>query len=1209
MSRGMNVYVFVSVLLFSSMPAFSIDRPLHDSIAGRGRLEVREIAGDIQGFDVFDENGYLVAPIRFSANEAFRPVTVERTDDRSLRMLRFTDFVSHTDSGLKLTPDSFITAIWEKEESFPKVVFGIGIESFDVGRWTREYGRIPFHFLTCSMPEAEAFHMRGWLIATPLADPFPLHQAPHAGHPEIQSAWSENWSYAPAVGCHPIPVIGLWGAHHQRYIAYDFSETRRQDNSARSLGTAYCWDYNSHSQFVTLTYPASEEAVDRLAYPHAGDGIVSAFQLVWSTDMPPTQDPNRFLMKRLARERRIPAVPPVNDLDYMPGSTRLDSFTEARPRNIIAPGHETRFYKPGTVVIHGWKTHVGPWVSRWIETGGDDAKTQLKKQAERLLRSAKRFRVDGDHCVYWEKPIEGVFRAEFGGEPAATLHNSDGFASARMLLNLWKHDPNPHYLEAADGALNWARHIVWTRNEFVDVPSAPFAIGGSLPIAFLLDYHSIFKDDPNRAQDAEEALDLAVTFAYRYLPVWLSDNNRSDVIDSTFLLEPNAGRDWTGAACANEVTWQIEAVAEVILASGDPVLKQILHGILERWPLLYADRYQSSVAEYGRSAFTECFGLYPGCAVGAGRRANYGWAEPFHLLYPPGSTKVRILCGEKTSFVTNRDGKHTRVEQYHAGDGFSFEIVSEFHGPFAVAVSVPRVDLRTLPIKRQRDGNTITLQPGTDYSLSSERSDSLILHRVEDEDTFIIGEPLESTADTETSKDRRNSMWARGSRHGVRLGLTEPKPKRQNQSEEEDSTGMSVAPYEIVEPDDTKSLRCDWFDTDSTAGLFAGIQFALGVPFRIERDEWGNPGRWETPIRLPRSHRKKGLFIFWIPTTSDSELRVSMSDGEEARISPAGCAVARRGWPPIFRWRLLFAYLPSDGGRRVTRVDVNNGIVTSITALSPEVTPKTDIVSRFQQARDEWREELAFENKIRRLNLDASLVDLSQLGILPPYEAGGTMARLFFETGIQNEAERLERAELTDPSILNPERFPVLLFSGGENYVHTVRNEGDASSALIEYCRRGGTLMIAGAGPYPMYYGMGRPGTPAGPFPPNVGIPIVVVPDSRSTAGWTIRNETQSSHFNSLPKEFDFPIGGDRRIRPIDRASIPKSCDYKPLLSVYDSDGNLVGDAAAWLVYKSGPLEGFSAFYIWGPLLGHGKYGREISLCVVSEIIETVGKH
>jgi len=55
-------------------------------------------------------------------------------------------------------------------------------------------GPAPFHFLVCAMPSAQVWHQRGWLNATPLADPFPLLQDVHTGSPEISCLWNRHWS-------------------------------------------------------------------------------------------------------------------------------------------------------------------------------------------------------------------------------------------------------------------------------------------------------------------------------------------------------------------------------------------------------------------------------------------------------------------------------------------------------------------------------------------------------------------------------------------------------------------------------------------------------------------------------------------------------------------------------------------------------------------------------------------------------------------------------------------------------------------------------------------------------------------------------------------------------------------------------------------------------------------------------------------------------
>ena len=79
---------------------------------------------------------------------------------------------------------------------------------------------------------------------------------------------------------------------------------------------------------------------------------------------------------------------------------------------------------------------------------------------------------------------------------------------------------------------------------------------------------------------------------------WASDNDHDDNLDSSFLWEPNSGRDWTGTACANEVHWNLDTLVQVFVNCGDPILHHYLRGALERWHLLYKDITQDSLAEY-----------------------------------------------------------------------------------------------------------------------------------------------------------------------------------------------------------------------------------------------------------------------------------------------------------------------------------------------------------------------------------------------------------------------------------------------------------------------------------------------------------------------------------------------------------------------------------------------------------------------------------
>ena len=99
---------------------------------------------------------------------------------------------------------------------------------------------------------------------------------------------------------------------------------------------------------------------------------------------------------------------------------------------------------------------------------------------------------------------------------------------------------------------------------------------------------------------------------------WACDNDRDDNLDSSFLWEPNSGRDWVGAACANEVLWNLDTLTQVYVNCGDPILNYYLRGALERWHLLYQDAVYDSLADYRGEDLAEGFGLFDGTMVGPG---------------------------------------------------------------------------------------------------------------------------------------------------------------------------------------------------------------------------------------------------------------------------------------------------------------------------------------------------------------------------------------------------------------------------------------------------------------------------------------------------------------------------------------------------------------------------------------------------------------
>jgi len=361
----------------------------------------------------------------------------------------------------------------------------------------------------------------------------------------------------------------------------------------------------------------------------------------------------------------------------MPGAGRLKDFSEANGLDLFGPGGERTFYPDGTLLINGWGGHREMPIAAAARRNDTAAIERARQRLQTLLEKyGRRVKMNGETCLFWEKPLAGSWRAEWGGPGVTTLHNSDAWYPARVLVELYRydrerHEARPADLEAIDELFNWAKNGVWTRNEFADVPSSPFAIGGCLKAAFLLDYYFTFKNDPARKSNAELALHLADNVVWRYLPIWAMDSDRFDGgLDGSFLLEPNSGRDWAGLGCANEASWVVDSLTQVYVHTGDERMRYYLRGILQRWPQLYRPLYEDSLADYGNDALTEGLGLFDGSGPGRGQRYNYGFTVPLCMNEPVGDSKLRVVAGARAGVAFCKGSTDRDMADYKTdGDG------------------------------------------------------------------------------------------------------------------------------------------------------------------------------------------------------------------------------------------------------------------------------------------------------------------------------------------------------------------------------------------------------------------------------------------------------------------------------------------------------------------------------------------------------------
>lgn len=1150
--------IIASVLCLLAISTFS-------QTISNSAIIVRAIRdGDkFSGFDLFSASR-LAARVRLSSGKIILADSCKLEQTKTGSSLVFSGLKSAQETGLKLNPQSFIKVSVEKDANqFPQVSFDLMIDEFDSSKWTSAVGKHPFHFLTLHLDEALVWHTRGWLNATPLADPFPLLLDRHVGSPEISAYhYNRNWSYTVPLGAHPIAVIGLWAPQINHYVAFEFESTRLTENSERDIATGYYWaepetkpaNPSKANQFVALVYPYGGSGYQSLVLPESKTRITSKCFLIYSLNMPSTADPNRFIFEytqtRYPELLVYPKVPV--DLSWLPGGIRLNDF-ERPPGGLLIAGVEGNFQVQGSRLISGWRWHNEFPLPVAVKNKDNRRIEQLQRHAEELLSYAKKFVAGGEQCVYWEKPLVGTWTPEWGGEPVKTLHNANGFAAGRLFLSLYRDLARTNYLEIVDGVFNWAKHIVWTRNEFADVPSSPFAIGGTLPTAFCLDYYFTFKNasDQYHRKRAEVALELARNFTYRYLIMWRGDNNRFDNLDATFLWEPNSGRDWTGAACANEVFWCLDTLAQTAVHTGDQILATALNGSLSRWNLLYQKVWKDSLREYAARDMTEGYGLYAGNVYGLGSRATYGFAAPVVMCEPVGNSILRILAGQKGAMVFNKSGRHTIIEYEKIGDAdgdFAFKLISKSN-KFDLSVTMPYVDLSEKKVYLERNGVVRELEPSKDFIRPQQSLWSLYINNLSHGDKIYVG--------SKSGKIVKLPV----------LGINREPIEKQFEPQ------LSAKLNEVFRP---IKLQCDsapsisWDDPSSYAGLPDGSQWSCGIRYIIQ-DSDGNyavtkPLTFKTPIK------NDGYIALFYGDGDGQPPDVVFADGTRISTSAGIEGLAWSSWPPIYQGRIVLSLIETSG--RAIRAIMPNSRPVFALSVSSSGTDKTasqsllkQIVESAKTAQNQYQQ-LKNENQtVNRLAELAKKSNPEKIAILPP-SPGGPAINLSARAGLLKRMTRLTAEQLINTNIFNPKNFPIAIYADAEDYINTVRNEGDAASAVVNYVKNGGHLVFVATGPWPMFYATGR-ARKAEALTPKLGLPLrmsIETPPASTLMCKYFKNDVLNLY---IPSEFSYPEN-DKRLRAINPSSISANAKYTRLVSVVDSDGKDYGDSAGVIQFPNG---------------------------------------
>jgi len=1078
------------------------------------------------------------------------------------------------------------------EDPYPEVSFALNMERFDRQAWEERFGEVPFHFLVCSVPGAEVFHQRGWPIGTPVVDDYIQMQAEDFGR-QVVSSWSRNWTYAPPIGAYPMAIAGLWNPSRRRYVGYDFHHARLTDHTEKDFGTSYCYECGDTAQFFCLTWPYGDRYIN-LRYPEELPAQCGThFRLLWSMDMGPDDDPNRFVNEFIwdRYAELLPDVERMNDLSWLPDTYRPSDF--GVPGNLGSfvqnSGENPRWWEPNVHIIRG----VGYYspVDYYFDWGSADNINTLDRECRRVVTLGQWMDIEGDRCYFWRTPLDGG-GAEFFGPGVETFHHVNGWYAGLALLDYYRNDPQAaaDLLPHIDGVLRYTKHILYTRNGYPDVPAAQFAWSATPCVTFCLRYYYHFRDVAGHEELAALAYKLARNMTYRYLAIWPCDNDEMDDLDSSFTMEPNAGLNWLGCACANEVWVYNIAMLYEYVSTGDPIMGHYLRGMLERYHEMFQDQWLPTVQD-PEGKLTERFGFYDECAQGKGVRGSFGglWGEFERLIWPLGTAKARVVCGEKAAMCFNRDGRHTDIDQYtYYGDGnLSFKLVAgglqaDEDAQMDLTVTFPFFELQGKAVSLTRDAATMELGEDQIVQYVAESS-TITLKGVKLGDVVTIG---------------------RAQGEGERLTCAIAKPRTMPAPDGDSFITRGGFKILNLARGAYDGISRDWYDIGSLAGYESGIKTLYGVPFLLL-----DPDMTQNMVHVPKGgiafgEKPEHLFMLVGGLTDRSRLHLYRDDETRESVDLTGAVPAVRGWPPVMEWHIDLVMVRNEG-RPILSIAPVGCQVFSITSTDTGEEDLAQTIAAIAERRDQM---------IAHRKTVAAMVELTPLfeaasgrvAVLPiPGQASprsNPAVKMLHEAGLTKHVRFLTPQQLIDGRQFNSRNVWIALYVSGEDYYQTVNREGDGDEALRRWLRAGGTLVSLASGPFPFYYNESDEPVVSAPL---FGLPVsgsgyddrLDTLDVAPVRGWekppeglklTFHTNQDQEILTNLPATIPWPEEPDQRWRPIFNV-VDEGNVYTPLVTLRDQDGTSYGDAAAMIEYKVGDLAGARVVYVWNSLrLGTG---------------------
>jgi len=925
------VRVLVAILPLPALPACAPLGFQAEAIwAGPVRIEPLRSAEGTWGVRI-RHGGRIVARVTLGPQDRWVAKTLRTGGDREHVWLELRRIDTAGTGGTPgLGEESFVRVSLSRDRRFPRVDFALAIESFDKDAWQEALQPdAPLYYLRCAPRGATMFYQGGMLIPSTQVDPFPLsRQGKMAGE------WSPGWSYAPAMAAWAVPAVGLWDHKARTFVAYDFGHARHTDRSSKYIASAYCEGIGDHAgPFFALICPY-QELWTRLTYPRAPLRVRSHFEIVYALDLGPDRDPNMFVLRRFFAEHGdvLPPVERVNDLGWI---RQADAMTPdvGLPRTILpcnlihksgTGGLEGIFVEPGAEMLgNDFISDAVRWAFFRNATRAID---RLEAQCRYLMKHTTWMTIDGQKCCAWTHPMTGTFKEQWGGPAVRSVHHPSTWQIATAMLLLYEKYQDAKYLPYIDGVYNWTKHFLFTRNGVCDLPWAMFSrVGTAAAENFLLNYRRVFRLDPERARNDGEALRLATMCLYKVLWFYTADPDETDSFDPTFLNQAVNDKNWAGRVTWNEASWVLRTMVPIYCETGDPVLKYLLRGALERYWMGFRE-------DGGITENVQIFGeIEPkGLRTGGFPDVRHGGNIRRYAL-PVGNAPVRVVVGQRAAIAFCKDTRDYDMTDYRCDranpqDALGFTLVclrpDKSAEPIDLIVTAPFRDLRGKGVFL--DGQAL---PADRYEYN-EATDG--------EDVYIWS----------VRPGQRISLGRPDGPHG-QPGL-DPAAKqawyrtlpRDPQIKIDGFVCLNLARW-CQTPVDRR-----WGRKDSWAGLVPGWHWAYGVPFFIVDPQLNDEKAIVQPcpgqtVSIPVAIQARTLLLFFgvrreehQPGKPVGKAVVHLAAGRTITLDGSTALLADiTNRMPLRTWDLYMVPFRLARGARIERIELQEGRLLAVTLV------------------------------------------------------------------------------------------------------------------------------------------------------------------------------------------------------------------------------------------------------------------------------------